>query len=276
MANTEWNQAFYEYPRYILQHPKQVAQLLTVIGKLVPPVFFSDEKRSLRHDFELLNSPFPTDVEIEGVDNLRQLKNSGFVLVMNHFGSTEYFPRWTDENASPLWFIQGIMEALNQAGIDKDPKLVLKKDDKSPLWWFKKKFIDSYDLIPVKPKEANGSIEEANAGIQQGDIVLISPEGNFSRNLTRFHKGVARFAPAKKPFVPVAYWEEPDDTNRSKFRLRIGQPIPSPTDVDDWVKLPLDQRKERWQELADVLGYKVADLLPRRLRGYYANPADHS
>jgi 1-acyl-sn-glycerol-3-phosphate acyltransferase len=139
--------------------------------------------------------------------------------------------------------------------------------------------LDVTETIPLHRAEAD--IDAFHKGLEvlkRGEILVISPEGTRSHDgrLQPAHPGVVLLAlHSQAPLLPVAYygaehWKENlSHLKRTHFHLKIGR------------LLRLDTRGEKVtrllrQRMIDEMMGALAQLLPARYRGYYAEATQAS
>lgn len=153
------------------------------------------------------------------------------------------------------------------------------------IWWMSKienwdnrilgTILTLYGAFPVQRGEVDRKALTRAMGILRGGGVLgIAPEGTRSRTwqLARAKPGAARLAlHTGATILPVGIagtqlarsaWPK---LRRPAITLRIGRPFTLEA------SRPLS--KERQQELADQMMYRIAELLPPSYRGVYADPS---
>jgi 1-acyl-sn-glycerol-3-phosphate acyltransferase len=142
---------------------------------------------------------------------------------------------------------------------------------KNPLFYF---LFNVWNAIPldrgVVDREAFRQSVEV---LKQGKILAVSPEGTRSKTgeLLRAKPGVVALAlRSQSPLLPVGFygyeyfWDNLKRLRRSDFHIRTGKPF----------RLNLSDSmpdKEARQVIADEIMYKIAELLPERYRGVYAD-----
>ena len=136
-------------------------------------------------------------------------------------------------------------------------------------------FMNAWNVIPLKRGGGDReAVQKAAEALESGMFLGIAPEGTRSRTgaLMRGHRGAAYFAAEKKvPIYPIAQWglmHWPGylcKFKRCPVHIRIGDPF-------------FIENKEGVQVTSKELGlmtdeimYKIAELLPPELRGYYAD-----
>ncbi len=117
------------------------------------------------------------------------------------------------------------------------------------------------------------SIRVAQARLDQGDRLLVFVEGSRSRGarLERALAGVARYLEhpgalllpvglaGTENLVPIGQ----DALHRARVHVRVGAPLDA--------ALVLERCKRRRQLVMDVVGFRIASLLPESYRGVYAS-----
>lgn len=196
-----------------------------------------------------------TDITIEGKDNLP--RSGPLLVVANHFSFLDplamiYVSPW------PMEFFSGSVTPNAPRAIS----------------WLR----NSWGVLPVYRGTASRSALRSAEGIlQQNGVVGIFPEaGNWATVLRPARPGSAFVAARTEArILPMAFiglvdvFKELRRGRRAEVQLKIGKPFgPFRTS---------GRGRERRQQL-DEIGHRImeniADLLPDRLRGYYAhNPA---
>ena len=135
------------------------------------------------------------------------------------------------------------------------------------------------ETIPLHRGEADiSAIKQGLFLLNKGETLVIAPEGTRSHDgrLGEAHPGVVLLAlHSHASLIPVAYfgaekWKEAiSRLRRVDFHLRVGRPF------------HLDQGGQkvtstlRWQMLDEMM-YQLAELLPERYRGVYADRSQAS
>jgi len=134
-------------------------------------------------------------------------------------------------------------------------------------------FLDITETIPLQRGEAD--IDAFRKGLdylKKGEILVIAPEGTRSHDgvLQPGHPGVVLLAlHSAAPLIPVAYFgaenykQNLSRLKRSDFHIRVGNPF------------HLEARGEKVtrqvrQQMLEELMCQMADLLPEKYRGRYA------
>jgi 1-acyl-sn-glycerol-3-phosphate acyltransferase len=140
--------------------------------------------------------------------------------------------------------------------------------------FFLRWLFDLWGLIPVRRGEADPSaLRDALKALEKGYLFGIAPEGtrNKSGRLKRAHPGAMMLAlHSGAPIVPVAHWGGENFLHnlrrlrRTDFHIRVGKPF------------TLDLRgmkptREVRQQIADEMMLRIAELMPARYHGEYAN-----
>jgi 1-acyl-sn-glycerol-3-phosphate acyltransferase len=134
--------------------------------------------------------------------------------------------------------------------------------------------LDVTETIPLHRGEADiDSIRKGLLALEQGEMVIIAPEGTRSHNgiLQAAHPGVVLLAlHSRAPILPVInYGAENYDKNlsrlrRTDFHLKVGKQFY----LDDrGQKVTRLVRAKMMQEMM----YQMATILPLEYRGYYAD-----
>ena len=132
-----------------------------------------------------------------------------------------------------------------------------------------------WKVVPLRRGTADRrAMEQAVKALDNGQFVGIAPEGTRSPDgtLKKGRPGAAMLAVARRvPIFPMVHWgidEIPGNIKRLRkthLHIRVGPPfyIRKPTDRDI---SPRDLRA-----MTDEIMYRIAILLPERMRGYYKN-----
>jgi 1-acyl-sn-glycerol-3-phosphate acyltransferase len=128
--------------------------------------------------------------------------------------------------------------------------------------------------IPIKRGEVDrNAYNLARTSLNEGKILAIAPEGTRSKNgrLQIGHPGITMIAvKTNTPILPVAFyggeliWDNIHRLVRTPFHIRVGKIFT----IDP--ALSLNDRDLR-QKATDQIMYQVADLLPEKYRGVYAD-----
>ena len=131
-----------------------------------------------------------------------------------------------------------------------------------------------YGGIPIRRGQADvKAMRLALTALAQGQIVAVAPEGTRSGDgrLRRGQPGVVTLAMhSRAPLLPIAYYgNESFHQNlrrlqRTDFHIAVGRPF-----TIDFSKTRLTH--DLRQEITDQIMYQVAQLLPARYRGVYAD-----
>lgn len=129
-----------------------------------------------------------------------------------------------------------------------------------------------WGLIPIDrgvvDREAMRQCIEA---LEQGKMLAISPEGTRSRdgNLLPGKPGIVPLAAQSgAPILPVGFfghenfWTNLKNLRKTEFHVSVGNPFRLHPDAD------IRSRDVR-QEITDEIMFKIAELLPERMRGHY-------
>lgn len=146
---------------------------------------------------------------------------------------------------------------------------------KAETW--KNKFLgflgDIWNAIPIDRKSAGiGAFKAALSYLHNGRIVMIAPEGTRSKNgrLLPGRPGVVLLAmKSRVKIYPIAhfggekFWNNLKSFRRTRFYLRVGTPF----EVNNNGRVNSNVR----QKITDEMMYRIAELLPRHLRGCYGD-----
>ncbi len=134
--------------------------------------------------------------------------------------------------------------------------------------------LDVTETIPLHRGEADfTALREGLRVLERGEVLIIAPEGTRSHDgrLQRAHPGVVLLAlHSRAKLVPVAYHGGENYTEnlkrfrRTDFRIRVGKPFHLDTHGERVTQL---LRQQMVQEMM----CQLADLLPPKYRGYYAD-----
>jgi len=132
-----------------------------------------------------------------------------------------------------------------------------------------------WGAIPVRRGEGDvGAIRRVLEALDAGMIVAIAPEGTRSGDgcLRRAKPGIGLLAAhSSAPILPVAYyghegiWSNLRRLHRTDFHIRVG-PLLRVRGNGKWTA-------DRRQAVADEVMCRIAELLPEKYRGAYAQAA---
>lgn len=182
-----------------------------------------------------------TIIESEGVDHFPE--RGGVVLAANHLNEFDVFPM--------QFVLPRLIFFMGKAELFKNPLL-------DPL-------LRRLGGFPVyRSTRDEWAIQHAQRVLESGQVLGIFPEGKRSlgRGLRPAKTGAARFAlHAGVPIVPVAVTGTErifaSFPRRTRVKITVGEPI-------------YPDRDESPLELTDRLMFTLAEMLPHRLRGVYA------
>ncbi len=133
---------------------------------------------------------------------------------------------------------------------------------------------DLWHAVPVRRGEADmAALKGALQALKDGYLFGLAPEGTRNRTgvLKRALPGAVTLAlHSGAPLLPIAHWgSENFNANvkkfkRTEFHARVGDPVRINT---KGVRVTSEIR----QQIADELMYLVAELLPEKYRGEYAD-----
>jgi 1-acyl-sn-glycerol-3-phosphate acyltransferase len=142
---------------------------------------------------------------------------------------------------------------------------------KNPLFYF---LFNVWNAIPLERGAVDReAFRQSVEVLKQGKILAVSPEGTRSKTgqLLRAKPGVVALAlRSQSPLLPVGFygyehfWDNLKKLRRSDFHVCTGEPFR--LNVSDGIP-----DKEARQVIADEIMYKIAELLPERYRGVYAD-----
>lgn len=148
---------------------------------------------------------------------------------------------------------------------------------KTELWKFfaTRMIMEAWEAIPLR----RGRLDRKALGrcvrvLESKKFLCIAPEGKRSKDgtLLRGQPGATWFAADKNiPIYPMVQWgcldifKELSHFRRPKVVIKVGPPF--------YVRTPRDHHAhgDELQAMADEMMYQMADLLPQRYRGYYAD-----
>ncbi len=129
--------------------------------------------------------------------------------------------------------------------------------------------------IPIKRGFVDRrAVLAAKEALAEGKILIIAPEGTRSGNgrLNPGFPGIALLAvETRLPVYPLAhfggesFWKNLSSLKRTRITVKVGAPF-----TIDAEKAGLNRKERRM--VTDEIMRRIAELLPERLRGYYAEP----
>ena len=148
---------------------------------------------------------------------------------------------------------------------------------KTELWKFfaTRMIMEAWGAIPLRRGRLDRkALAKCVRVLEQGQFLCIAPEGKRSKDgtLLRGQPGATWFAADKNiPIYPMVQWgcldifKELAHLRRPKVVIKVGPPF--------LVRTPRDHHAhgDELQTMADEMMYQLADLLPSRYRGYYAD-----
>lgn len=182
-----------------------------------------------------------TVIEVKGVDNMPE--RGGVVLAANHLTEFDVFPM--QFMLPRLIFFMGKAELFDISLLDP----VLRRLGGFPV---------------QRGARDEWAIQHALRVLDNGQVLGIFPEGKRSqgRGLRTAKTGAARFAlQASVPIIPMAVVGTDQIFKRFPRRTRVVISIGDPI---------IPQRSESPLELTDRMMFTLAEMLPARLRGVYA------
>jgi 1-acyl-sn-glycerol-3-phosphate acyltransferase len=133
---------------------------------------------------------------------------------------------------------------------------------------------DLWGAIPIQRGEADvDALKRGLDALAKGEIVVIAPEGTRSWNgkLQQAYAGVVVMAlHSGAPLLPLAYYggeqlkENLRHLRRTDFYISVGRPFHLESGG-----LKVDRQVRKY--MLDEVMYQLADLMPERYRGVYAN-----
>ncbi|MGA8115788.1 MAG: lysophospholipid acyltransferase family protein [Actinocatenispora sp.] len=128
--------------------------------------------------------------------------------------------------------------------------------------------------IPVyrESRDAVRALQDAEAAVRAGEIVVIYPEGTTTRDPDHWpmhgRTGVARLALATgAPVIPIAHWgaQRLEDPVAHKVRLRPRTPVTvvagPPIDLSRWQRDGAEPGRQDLVEIVDVIMCRIRDML---------------
>ncbi len=190
-------------------------------------------------------------IEIRGAENIP--KDGALIVAANHIG-------WVDP---PLlrWVIGRHMRYMAKIELFK--------------WTISGLAVRLFDAFPVRRGERDRiALRQALRLLKSGEVLGMFPEGTRSRNLrlARGHSGIALIAlRSRAPILPVGIigtnrmlkWPDMILRNR-RVTFNIGEPF------------VLSRDDGSYEEMTRSVMLKVAALLPKDMRGYYADDHEQS
>jgi 1-acyl-sn-glycerol-3-phosphate acyltransferase len=139
--------------------------------------------------------------------------------------------------------------------------------------WFLRWVFGAWDIIPVHRGEADmAALKSALRMLEEGRIFGIAPEGTRNKTgiLRRALPGTVLLAlRSGAPVLPIAHWGGEiflgnlRKLKRTDFHIRVGEPFK--------IKVQGKVTGEMRQEIVDDMMYKIAELIPEKYRGEYAD-----
>ncbi len=121
------------------------------------------------------------------------------------------------------------------------------------------------------------AITAAKEALADGRIFVIAPEGTRSGDgkLKRGSPGIVLFAAdSGVPIFPAAhhggesFWSRFKSFKRTRFQIKVGKPIVVRTGEESI-------GRETRRAITDEIMYRIAELLPDRLKGHYSGPMEN-
>jgi len=197
------------------------------------------------------------DVKINGIATLPATGPA--ILIVNHTSSLE----------GPLFYV-GMRPRRTTAMAKKE------------LWekWFTRAAMKAWSAIPVDREDVDMKTLRSCFGVlDDGDFLCLAPEGTRGNDgaLKRAMPGTVLFATRKSvPIYPMVIWGLRDWSanmkrlKRTEVHFRVGKPFVIEKVGDG--KVTADDRRK----IADEMMYYMADLLPPKFRGYYADESQRT
>ena len=179
--------------------------------------------------------------------------------------ATNNFPGWGEGGDNLIWWAVGVANALkNRRGEKADfrPVALAPGGPGGEQW---RSVLEIYNGFPIdqsNPREAVRSIMEAKSAAENGDVVLISPEGETDTGLTEPKRGLIKIASSGIPIIPVGFLQEKQTDGSYTYYVRFGEQV-----IPDAGKL---KTKVDEIELLDSVMQGIARLLPEEMRGVYS------
>ncbi|MFA5025320.1 MAG: 1-acyl-sn-glycerol-3-phosphate acyltransferase [Candidatus Shapirobacteria bacterium] len=256
----EWGRS--EWVSYSLRNWKSMIPFIPMVKDIASSAK-NGEKRSLTNDLVRAGEIFKTNTIIEGEENIPE--TGGAIFAISHVAATNNFPGWGEGKDNIIWWAVGVANALkNRRGEKADFRpMTLAPGGLGGEQW--RSVLDTYGGFPIdqnNPREAIRSIMEAKTAAENGDVVLISPEGETYTGLTEPKRGLIKIASSGIPIIPVGFLQEQQTDGSYVYHVLFGEQIVPDADK---LKTKTDEIK-----LLDSVMEGMARLLPEEMRGVYS------
>ena len=256
---------------YVIKHRSEIFPLIPELRNLGRSI--ADAKtRSFSNDILKIQERFDDNIVLEGVNNIPI--EGGTILAVSHVSNTSKFPGLKNPKANPFVWGAGLVRAVRaRRGEEAEFRLIALARD-----GIQQQILSVYRGFPINPeslKKSKESLQRAREAVKEGDIVVISPEGETHTELRPAKPGITRVLAEGKPVVPVVFVEEGDGSNQAPFRylIRIGEQIVPPDELfpdPDSINNAKDLKRMRMQFINRQVMPAMAALMPEEKRGAYA------
>jgi 1-acyl-sn-glycerol-3-phosphate acyltransferase len=144
---------------------------------------------------------------------------------------------------------------------------------KNPFFAF---LFNTYRAIPIERNSSyNEAFTQVQKAVENGSFVIFAPEGTRSKDgiLKKAKAGIVHLSlSSDTPILPVAHyggqhvWENMKRFKKTPFTLAVGHPFKIKYEG-------MPRQSEREEILGEIMG-QIARLLPKEMRGYYAQQAE--
>jgi 1-acyl-sn-glycerol-3-phosphate acyltransferase len=153
---------------------------------------------------------------------------------------------------------------------------------KAELWSFfaTRMIMEAWDAIPIRRGRLDrGALRKCARVLERGDFLCIAPEGKRSKDgaLLRGQAGATWFAADKPiPIYPMVQWGCRDilgdlmHLRRPRITIKVGRPFLVRTPAAG-TETSVHHDSDVRQAMADEMMYQIAENVPERYRGYYAD-----
>lgn len=261
-----------ETPKYRNMYGETVKRLLVRPDLFLLLAGFSGQ-RNLVEDFEKIFR-YPETIQVEGAEHIP--KTGGMIVAFSHFDQSR------DATVPPNWELTKMLQTLTQARARPDINLVAyltyfvditpsklqpmvrKLIDKATQKAEKTYGIKFVDVAAHGPK-MNKFMNDTLSSLQNGELVVLSPEGVPAREVLEPKRGVGTLARmSHAPVVGIAFREDQLPDGSFVHKMIITPPIKYRESI-----IPGNGHKEKDQEFANVVMRDVAHQLPERQRGVF-------